>query len=63
MNYSNRLEEKKANDLKSNSLNTSIEVTEIFQVKEESLINKIKNDLYLRESLKLFIEMLGFKES
>lgn len=63
LNYSNRLEEKKANDLKSNSLNTSIEVTEIFQVKEESLINKIKNDLYLRESLKLFIEMLGFKES
>jgi len=27
------------------------------------LMDKIKNDLYLRESLKLFAEMLAFKES
>ena len=52
--------------LKSSSfflLNTSVEISEIFPVKEEDLLKKIKNDLYVRESFKLFVEMLSFKES
>ncbi|MFL2479315.1 MAG: carboxy terminal-processing peptidase [Cytophagales bacterium] len=63
LNYDIRLKEKKENDLKNKSLNTSIELSEIFPVKEESLLKKIKNDIYLRESVKLFVEMLSFKES
>ena len=63
LNYNKRLNEKKNNDSKSNNLNTSVEISEIFPVKEEDLLKKIKNDLYLRESIKLFVEMLSFKES
>ena len=63
LNYNKRLNEKKNNDSKSNNLNTSLEISEIFPVKEEDLLKKIKNDLYLRESIKLFVEMLSFKES
>jgi carboxyl-terminal processing protease len=63
LNYDIRLKEKKENDLKNKSLNTSVELSEIFPVKEESLLKKIKNDIYLRESVKLFVEMLSFKES
>jgi len=63
LNYSQRMSEKKDNDSKSNSLNTSVKISEIFPIEEESLLKKIKNDLYLRESVKLFIEMLSFKES
>ena len=63
LNYNKRLNEKKNNDSKSNNLNTSVEISEIFPVKEEDLLKKIKNDLYLRESIKLFVEMLRFKES
>ncbi len=63
LNYDIRLKEKKNNDLKNKSLNTSVELSEIFPVKEESLLKKIKNDIYLRESVKLFVEMLSFKES
>ena len=33
--------------VKNKSLNTSIELSEIFPVKEESLLKKIKNDIYL----------------
>jgi carboxyl-terminal processing protease len=63
LNYSKRLAEKKENDTKSNSLNTTVKITEIFPIKEESLLKKVQNDLYLRESVKLFVEMLSFKES
>ena len=55
--------EKKESGSSNNSLNTSLKITEIFPIQEESLLKKIKNDLYLRESLKLFAEMLGFTES
>jgi len=44
-------------------LDTSVKITEIFPIEEKNLMDKIKSDLYLRESLKLFAEMLGFKES
>ena len=63
LNYNQRLNEKKDNDSRSNSLNTSVKLSEIFPTEEENLLKKIKNDLYLRESIKLFIEMLSFKES
>ena len=63
LNYSKRLAEKKENDNKSNSLNTTVKITEIFPIEEESLLKKVQNDLYLRESVKLFVEMLSFKES
>ena len=63
LNYSKRITEKKANDDKSNSLNTTVKITEIFPIKEEALLKKVQNDLYLRESVRLFIEMLSFKES
>ena len=63
LNYKQRLNEKKDNDSRSNSLNTSVKLSEIFPTEEENLLKKIKNDLYLRESIKLFIEMLSFKES
>ena len=63
LNYSKRITEKKANDDKSNSLNTTVKITEIFPIKEETLLKKVQNDLYLRESVRLFVEMLSFKES
>ena len=63
LNYSKRLAEKKENDKKSNSLNTTVKITEIFPIKEETLLKKVQNDLYLRESVRLFVEMLSFKES
>ena len=63
LNYSQRMNEKKDNDSRSNSLNTTVKISEIFPIEEENLLKKIKNDLYLRESVKLFIEMLSFKES
>ena len=63
LNYSKRITEKKANDDKSNSLNTTVKITEIFPIKEEALLKKVQNDLYLRESVRLFVEMLSFKES
>ena len=63
LNYETRLNEKKSNDSKSNSLETSIKISEIFPIEEEKLLDKIKSDLYLRESVKLFVEMITFKES
>ena len=63
LNYETRLNEKKSNDSKSNSLETSIKISEIFPIEEEKLLDKIKSDLYLRESVKLFVEMIIFKES
>jgi len=63
LNYNKRIQEKKNDSLKNNLLDTSVKITEIFPIEEKNLMDKIKNDLYLRESLKLFAEMLGFKES
>jgi ASC-1-like (ASCH) protein len=63
LNYNKRIQEKKNDSLKNNSLDTSVKITEIFPIEEKNLMDKIKNDLYLRESLKLFAEMLAFKES
>ena len=63
LNYETRINEKKANDSKSNSLETSIKISEIFPIEEEKLLDKIKSDVYLRESVKLFVEMINFKES
>ena len=63
LNYETRINEKKANDSKSNSLETSIKISEIFPIEEEKLLDKIKSDVYLRESVKLFVEMITFKES
>ena len=45
---------KKQNDSQNNSLNTSLKITEIFPIEQEDLKKKIKNDLYLRKSVKLF---------
>ena len=61
LNYETRLQEKKSNESDNNSLNTSIKITEIFPIEQEDLMKKIKNDLYLRESVKLFVEMIDFK--
>ncbi len=61
LNYETRLQEKKSNESNNNSLNTSIKITEIFPIEQEDLMKKIKNDLYLRESVKLFVEMIDFK--
>ena len=63
LNYETRINEKKVNDSKSNSLETSIKISEIFPIEEEKLLDKIKSDVYLRESVKLFVEMITFKES
>ena len=63
LNYETRLEEKKQSDSQNNSLNTSLKITEIFPIEQEDLKKKIKNDLYLRESVKLFVEMIGYKNS
>jgi carboxyl-terminal processing protease len=63
LNYNKRIQEKKNDSLKNNLLDTSVKITEIFPIEEKNLMDKIKNDLYLRESLKLFAEMLAFKES
>ncbi|MEC7877905.1 MAG: carboxy terminal-processing peptidase [Bacteroidota bacterium] len=63
LNYETRINEKKVNDSKSNSLETSIKISEIFPIEEEKLLDKIKSDVYLRESVKLFVEMINFKES
>ena len=63
LNYETRLEEKKLSDSQNNSLNTSLKITEIFPIEQEDLKKKIKNDLYLRESVKLFVEMIGYKNS
>ena len=49
------------------NINSYINKNPIILENSESLISssmdKIKNDLYLRESLKFYAEMLGFKES
>ena len=63
LNYNIRLNEKKTSDTNNNSLGSTIKISEIFPIEEEDLLKKIKNDLYLRESVKLFVEMINFKSS
>ena len=46
LNYDIRLKEKKENDLKNKSLNTSIELSEIFPVKETYILGKVSSYLW-----------------
>ena len=61
MNLKQRLNEKKESDDKQDNLNVSINYTEIFPLENNLLKEKIENDLYLRESLKLFTDLLNLK--
>ena len=63
LNYNIRLSEKKRSNTDNNSLDTTIKISEIFPIEEEDLLKKIKNDLYLRESVKLFVEMINYKST
>ena len=63
LNYQTRLNEKKSDDNINNNLNTNLKLSEIFPIEKEDLMEKIKSDLYLRESVKLFVEMIDFKSS
>ena len=63
LNYNIRLIEKKRSNTDNNSLDTTIKISEIFPIEEEDLLKKIKNDLYLRESVKLFVEMINYKST
>ena len=63
LNYQTRLNEKKSDDNINNNLNTNLKLSEIFPIEKEDLMEKIKTDLYLRESVKLFVEMIDFKSS
>ena len=62
LNYQTRLNEKKSND-NINNLNANVKLSEIFPIEKEDLMDRIKTDLYLRESVKLFVEMIDFKSS
>ena len=61
LNLKQRLNEKKESDDKQDNLNVSINYTEIFPLENNLLKEKIENDLYLRESLKLFTDLLNLK--
>ena len=63
LNYQTRLNEKKSDDNINNNLNTNVKLSEIFPIEKKDLMEKIKTDLYLRESVKLFVEMIDFKSS
>ena len=63
LNYQTRLNEKKSEDNMSNNLNANVKLSEIFPIEKEDLLDRIKTDLYLRESVKLFVEMIDFKSS
>ena len=52
LNYQTRLNEKKSDDNINNNLNTNLKLSEIFPLEQEDLMEKIKTDLYLRESVK-----------
>ena len=62
LNYQTRLNEKKSDD-NTNNLNANVKLSEIFPIEKEDLMDRIKTDLYLRESVKLFVEMIDFKSS
>ena len=58
LNLDKRLEEKKKSENK-NVLSISLSDSEVFPVKDNLIKEKLENDLYLRESLKLFVELLN----
>ena len=61
LNLQERLNEKKESDNKEDNLNVSINYSEIFPLENNLLKEKIEKDLYLRESLKLFTDLLNLK--
>lgn len=60
LNYESRKAEREANKAKKDELETSIDYSEIFPVENEDTIEKIKNDPYLKEGLKLLAEMIKY---
>ena len=61
LNLQKRLDEKKESDNNDDKLNVSINYSEIFPLENNLLKEKIEKDLYLRESLKLFTDLLNLK--
>ena len=55
------LDVKKESDNNDDKLNVSINYSEIFPLENNLLKEKIEKDLYLRESLKLFTDLLNLK--
>ena len=55
------MDEKKESDNNDDKLNVSINYSEIFPLENNLLKEKIEKDLYLRESLKLFTDLLNLK--
>lgn len=60
LNFEVRKAEREANKAKKDELETSIDYSEIFPVENEETIEKIKNDPYLKEGLKLLAEMIKY---
>lgn len=60
LNYEVRKAERESNKAQADELETSIDYTEIFPIENEDTIEKIKNDPYLKEGLKLLSEMIKF---
>ena len=63
LNYDIRLKQKKSSEKENGNMNISLKISEIFPIKEDDLLKKIKNDIYLRESVKLFVDMINFKKT
>ncbi len=60
LNYDTRKAEREANKSDRDELETTIDYSEIFPVDNEDTIEKIKNDPYLKEGLKLLAEMVKY---
>ena len=60
LNLQKRLDEKNESE-NDDKLNVSINYSEIFPLENNLLKEKIEKDLYLRESLKLFTDLLNLK--
>lgn len=61
LSYEKRLEEKKNSDNKDDDLNLSLSDSEMFPIDNDLIRKKLEKDLYLRESLKLFSDLLKLK--
>ena len=61
LNYKKRLEEKKESENQNNNLEISLINSEVFPIENDLLKQKLEKDLYLRESLKLFSDLLEIK--
>ena len=61
LSYEKRLEEKKNSDKKDDDLNLSLSDSEMFPIDNDLIRKKLEKDLYLRESLKLFSDLLKLK--